>query len=56
MMCGFNSRSKDRKSDKAVNSARDILDRRYASGEIDLAEYNLKKQALIGPPDQEKIE
>ncbi len=51
MMCGFGS--KDAESDQAQtsDSAKDILDRRYARGEIDQAEYQGKRKALAGEHD-----
>ena len=46
MMCGFGARGRDRQADNGTASAMDILDKRYASGDIDKAEYEEKKQTL----------
>ena len=46
MMCGFSSRSIDSQQTRASDSAIDILDKRYASGEINKEEYEDKKNAL----------
>ena len=52
MMCGFGSRWNGRYPDKGADSAMDILDRRYASGDIDRIEYEEKKLALTASDDQ----
>jgi uncharacterized membrane protein len=45
-MCGFGSRSTDSHRISASDSARDILDKRYALGEINKEEYAEKKGIL----------
>jgi uncharacterized membrane protein len=46
MMCGFSPRDTDGQQIIASDSATDILDKRYASGEIDQEEYEEKKRTL----------
>ena len=46
MMCGFGFRDKDRHHISTSDSATDILDKRYASGDIDKEEYEDKKRTL----------
>lgn len=48
MMCGFGSRGIDSQQTRDSDSAIDILDKRYASGEINKAEYEEKKRILTG--------
>ncbi len=45
MMCGFGTHS------KISDSAKEILDRRYVSGEIEKDEYEEKKRAITGTTD-----
>ena len=45
-MCGFGSRDKDRHHINTSDSATDILEKRYVSGEIDKEEYEEKKSTL----------
>jgi len=45
-MCGFGFREKDRHHISTSDSATDILEKRYASGEIDQEEYEEKKRTL----------
>ena len=46
MMCGFGSRDTDNRKINISDSALDILDKRYASGEIDKEEYQERKRTL----------
>ena len=46
MMCGFGFRDKSRKHISTSDSATDILDKLYASGEIDQEEYEERKRTL----------
>ena len=45
-MCCFGPRGIDDRRPRDTDSAVEILDKRYASGEIDKAEYEEKKRAL----------
>ena len=54
MMCGFGFRGKDKHHISTSDSATDILDKRYASGEIDKEEYEEKKSVLRQVPETEK--
>ena len=47
MMCGFGSRGEDADRIDSSDSARDILDKRFALGEIDKEEYEEKKKHLM---------
>jgi len=46
MMCGHNSHDKDSHNLSDSGSAKDILDKRYAIGEINKEEYEEKKRTL----------
>ena len=46
MMCGFGSRDTNSRQISASDSATDILDKRYVSGEVDKEEYGEKKRTL----------
>ena len=46
MMCGFGPRDIDKHKDSDSDSAIDILDKRYASGQIEKEEYEEKKRTL----------
>jgi len=46
MMCGFRSRDTDGQQISASDTALNILEKRYASGEIDKEEYEEKKHTL----------
>ena len=48
VMCGFGTRDEDSQRINASDSARDILDKRLALGEIDREEYEeIKKHLLV---------
>jgi uncharacterized membrane protein len=50
MMCGFRSRGTNSHHISTSDSATDILDKRYASGEIEKEEYEKKKRNLTKSP------
>ena len=51
MMCGFGSNVADGDHGQSSNSAKDILDTRYARGEIDRTEYEEKRKVLADEHD-----
>ena len=56
VMGGFGCCGRDWQKAKGAQSAKDILDRRYASGDIDKTEYDEKKRTLTGPVDPKQSE
>ena len=46
MMCGFSSGHENSSCNNISDSAKEILDKRYARGEIDEEEYQQKKRIL----------
>lgn len=47
MMCGFFPRATNYPQSKSSESAEDILDKRYAAGDIEKEEYEEKKRTII---------
>ena len=47
MMCGFGAHSGDASHNGTGESAREILDKRFAQGDISEEEYEEKKKKLI---------
>ncbi|MEJ2156710.1 MAG: SHOCT domain-containing protein [Desulfobacteraceae bacterium] len=56
MMNGFGCCSRDSQQANGTESSMEILDRRYASGDIEKAEYEEKKRTLAGPVNPEQSE
>lgn len=48
MMCGFGTRGIENYQSKDSNTAKEILDKRYASGEISKDEYEEIKKTITG--------
>ena len=55
MMCGFGSRDTGSHHIGASESALDILDNRYASGDIDKEEYEEKKSTITKIDDRQTL-
>ena len=55
MMCGFGSRDTGSHHIGASESALDILDKRYASGDIDKEEYEEKKSTITKIDDRQTL-
>lgn len=56
MMNGFGCCGRDWRQANGKESSMDILDRRYASGDIDQTEYEEKKRTLAGPAGPKQSE
>ena len=54
-MCGQGSHGTDDHQTRSSDSAIDILERRYALGEIDRSEYEEKKRALSHATDYKSV-
>ncbi len=54
MMRGFGPCNPNWHQTKGMGSPMDILDKRYASGDIEKAEYEDKKQTLVGSTETRK--
>jgi len=54
MVSGFGCCGRDWRRAGDTDSASDILDKRYASGEIDQAEYEAKKKMINGQTGADK--
>ncbi len=55
MMCGFGSSNAESHHIGSSDSALDILDKRYASGEIEKEEYEEKKSTITKIDDRQTL-
>ena len=55
MMCGFGHQRRHRPQFNSSDSASDILDKRYAAGDIDQSEYEERKRKLIQVSGEDDI-
>ena len=55
MMCGFGHQRRHRPHFNSSDSASDILDKRYAAGDINQAEYEEKKRKLVQVSGEDDI-
>jgi uncharacterized membrane protein len=52
MMCGFGSRNLRDHQRRGPDTAKEMLDKRYASGEIDKNEYEEIKRTIANGPEE----